>query len=77
MQVPKGWDRLLLSIISVETGKTIAKSSKATVRGGTCQWTGPEAIWISQDDASKELEESQIKFVLSMVWANIGLCFYI
>ncbi|CAL9157004.1 unnamed protein product [Musa hybrid cultivar] len=65
-QVPKGWDRLLLSIISVETGKTIAKSSKATVRGGTCQWTGPEVIWISQDDASKELEESQIKFVLSM-----------
>ncbi|KAF2289836.1 hypothetical protein GH714_038861 [Hevea brasiliensis] len=29
LQVPKGWDKLFVSIISVETGKTIAKSSKA------------------------------------------------
>ncbi|KAK6147099.1 hypothetical protein DH2020_018011 [Rehmannia glutinosa] len=29
LQVPKGWDRLFVSLISVETGKTIAKLGKA------------------------------------------------
>ncbi|KAH7512053.1 hypothetical protein FEM48_Zijuj12G0049600 [Ziziphus jujuba var. spinosa] len=27
--MPKGWDKLFVSIVSVETGKAIAKSSKA------------------------------------------------
>ncbi|KAG6529468.1 hypothetical protein ZIOFF_011666 [Zingiber officinale] len=65
MQVPKGWDKLFLSIVSVESGKTIAKTGKATVRSGNCQWTEAESIWVSQDDTSKELEESQIKIVIS------------
>lgn len=67
MQVPKGWDKLFISIVSVETGKTIAKTGKATVRSGNCQWTEAESIWVSQDDTSKELEESQIKIVISPV----------
>ncbi|WOK98773.1 myosin-11-like [Canna indica] len=65
-KVPKGWDKLFLSIIYMETGKTVAKSSKAIVRGGTCQWTEVESIWISQDDSLNKLEESQFKFVLSV-----------
>lgn len=69
-QVPKGWDRLLVSVISIETGKTVAKSSKAVVRNGNCQWTEAlsESIWVSQEDASKELEECLFKFVVSTVW---------
>lgn len=67
MQVPKGWDKLFLSIVSLETGKTIAKTGKATVRSGNCQWTEVESIWVSQDDTSKELEEGQIKIVISPV----------
>nr|XP_029117488.1 myosin heavy chain, skeletal muscle-like isoform X1 [Elaeis guineensis] len=74
-QVPRGWEKLFLSIISVETGKAIAKSSKTTVRGGTCQWaeTLSESILVSQDDASKELEECQFKIVVSMGSARSGI----
>ncbi|GFS45827.1 hypothetical protein Acr_00g0098430 [Actinidia rufa] len=69
IQVPKGWDKLFVSVISVETGKTITKLSKAPVRNGNCQWaeTLSESIWISQDDSIKALEECLFKFVVSMV----------
>lgn len=51
--------------MSVDSGKTIAKTSKSTVRSGNCQWTGTESIWVSQDDVSKELEECHFKIVVS------------
>ncbi|XP_059646792.1 uncharacterized protein LOC132293361 [Cornus florida] len=74
-KVPKGWDKLFVSIINVETGKTIAKSSKALVRNGICQWaeTLSESIWISQDDSSKELEECLFKLVVTMGSARSGI----
>lgn len=58
-----------MSIVSVETGKTIAKSNKAPVRNGTCKWmeTLSESLWIPQDDSSNELEEILLKLVISMV----------
>lgn len=69
-QVPVVSDRLLLSIISVDTGKTIAKSSKAAARNGTCQWPDSilESIWFSQDEVLKEFEDCQCRIVVSMVW---------
>lgn len=69
LQIPKGWDKLVVSIISVETGKTIAKSGKATARNGNCRWieTFSESIWIQPDDASKDIEEYHIKLIVSMV----------
>ncbi|XP_020540218.1 CAP-Gly domain-containing linker protein 1 isoform X2 [Jatropha curcas] len=68
LQVPKGWDRLYVSLISVETGKALTKSGKASVRNGNCQWTEAlsESIWMSQRDASKEIEECLFKLVVSM-----------
>ncbi|XP_068645929.1 uncharacterized protein [Aristolochia californica] len=74
VQVPKGWDKLVVSVTSVETGKTVAKSNKTFVRNGTCRWTETlsESIWIAQD-ASKELEECQFKFVLAMGSARSGI----
>ncbi|PHU06312.1 Purine-uracil permease NCS1 [Capsicum chinense] len=73
--VPKGWDRLSLSVICVETGKTVAKLGKTLVKSGSCQWpeTLLESVWISQDDSSMELEESLYKFVVSMGSARSGL----
>lgn len=70
LQVPRGWDKLFVSIVSVETGKPIAKSSKAVVRNGNCQWTETlsESIWISEDDSPKEMEDYFFKLVLSMVF---------
>ncbi|GJM91383.1 hypothetical protein PR202_ga07746 [Eleusine coracana subsp. coracana] len=75
VQVPVVSDRLLLSIVSVDTGKTIAKSSKAAARNGTCQWPGSilESIWFSQDEASKEFEDCQCRIVLSMGSTKSGV----
>ncbi|CAI0410817.1 unnamed protein product [Linum tenue] len=68
LQVPKGWDKLLLSMVSVETGKTVAKSSRAMVRNGGCRWTETfsESVTISQSDASKDNQECIFKFVVAM-----------
>ncbi|KAI7752802.1 hypothetical protein M8C21_021754, partial [Ambrosia artemisiifolia] len=75
LQVPKVWDKLLVSIICVETGKTIARSNKALVRNGNCQWTETllESIWIPHHNSSKELEEHLFKFVVSMGSARSGI----
>ncbi|KAM0949498.1 putative NT-type C2 domain-containing protein [Dioscorea sansibarensis] len=74
-QVPRGWDKLFVSIVSVETGKTIAKSSRTAVHGGTCQWTDSfsESIWVSQDGATKELEECLYKIVVAMGSSRSGV----
>ncbi|KAL0009947.1 hypothetical protein SO802_005055 [Lithocarpus litseifolius] len=62
---PQRWDKLFLSIISVETGRTITKSGKASVRNGNCQWEEAlsESIWISPDDFSIHIEECLVKLV--------------
>ncbi|KAK2983738.1 hypothetical protein RJ640_024091 [Escallonia rubra] len=75
IQVPKGWDKLFVSLISVGTGKTVAKSTKAPVRNGNCQWseTLSESLWISKDDSSKELEGCLFKLVVSMGSARSGI----
>lgn len=67
--MPKGWDKLFVSIISVETGKTLAKSSKALVRNGSCLWreTLTESVWVAQDHSSKEFEDCSFRFVVAMV----------
>ncbi|KAJ0940874.1 putative NT-type C2 domain-containing protein [Helianthus annuus] len=75
LQVPKVWDKLSVSIISVESGKTIARTNKALVRNGNCQWTETlsESIWIQHNNSSKELEEHLFKFVVSMGSARCGI----
>jgi hypothetical protein len=58
----------------VETGKTIAKTSKAAVRNGNCQWTESlsESTWTaSQDESSKEHDDCLFNFVVAMVLINI------
>ncbi|KAJ4705033.1 putative Myosin heavy chain-like protein [Melia azedarach] len=73
LQVPKGWDKLFVSITSSETGKTIAKSSKALVRNGTCHWTDnlSESIWVSED--VDDLEHCLFKLVVAMGSARSGI----
>ncbi|EEF28304.1 DNA repair protein RAD50, putative [Ricinus communis] len=68
MQVPKGWDKLYVSIVSTETGKTLTKSGKASVRNASCQWTETlsESIWISRHDSSKQIGDCFFKLVVSM-----------
>lgn len=72
-QVPKGWDKLLVSIVSMQTGKTIAKLGKASVRNGNCRWTETltESLPVSQLEGNpKELEECLLKFSVTMVRAT-------
>ncbi|XP_022744822.1 myosin-11-like [Durio zibethinus] len=75
VQVPKGWDRLFMSIISLENEKTIAKTKKAVVRDGICQWTETlsESIWVSRKKASKEMEDYLFKLVVAMGSAKSGI----
>lgn len=64
--MPKGWDKISLSLMSSESGKTVRKTGKVPVKNGTCQWTDTfsESIWIS---GSREVEEYLFKFVLAAV----------
>ncbi|KAL5995163.1 hypothetical protein ACLOJK_025221 [Asimina triloba] len=75
IQVPKGWDKLIVSIVSMETGRSVIKSSKATVRSGACQWADSlsESLWIAHDESTKELEESLFKFVISVGSSRSGI----
>ncbi|XP_039785338.1 spindle pole body component 110-like isoform X2 [Panicum virgatum] len=75
VKVPVVSDRLLISIISVDTGKTIARSSKAAARNGICQWPDSilESIWFSQDEASKEFEDCQCRITVSMGSTKSGI----
>ncbi|KAJ9553650.1 hypothetical protein OSB04_017695 [Centaurea solstitialis] len=67
LQVPAGWDKLSLSLIAIETDKTVSKTGKASVYNGNCRWTETlsESIWISPDDASKELQQCLYKLLIS------------
>ncbi|XP_062217106.1 uncharacterized protein LOC133917130 [Phragmites australis] len=75
VQVPAVSDRLFLSIVSVDSGKTIAKSSKVASRSGICQWpdTILEPIWFSKDEVSKGFEECQYKIVVSVGSIKTGI----
>ncbi|KAI5017877.1 hypothetical protein ZWY2020_042765 [Hordeum vulgare] len=68
VQVPVVSDRLLITITSVDSGKTIAKSSKAAALNGTCQWHDSilQPIRFPKDEVSQEFQECQCKIVVSM-----------
>ncbi|ONL92709.1 Myosin heavy chain-related protein, partial [Zea mays] len=75
VQVPAVSDRLFLSIVSVDSGRTIAKSSKVASRSGICQWpdTILEPIWFSKDEVSKEFEDCQYKIIVSLGSTKSGI----
>ncbi|CAI8602518.1 unnamed protein product [Vicia faba] len=75
LQVPKGWDRLFVSVVSVENGKTLAKTSKVAVRNGSCQWsdTLSESIWVSRDTSSKEKDDCLFKLIVAMGSLRSGI----
>ncbi|KAI3754665.1 hypothetical protein L1987_54452 [Smallanthus sonchifolius] len=65
LEVPKGWDKLSLSLISVEAAKT----GRSLVQHGNCQWTDNLSayIWVPHDDASKGFGQCLHKLLISMV----------
>ncbi|XP_060198820.1 uncharacterized protein LOC132627474 [Lycium barbarum] len=63
-----GWDKLFISFIPADSGKTIAKTTKATVRNGTCKWGDPiyETTRLLQDVKNKQFDEKLYKLVVAM-----------
>lgn len=68
MQIEKGWNNLFVSIISIESGETIAKSDKALVQNGVCHWEDSmlSTMWIS-DGSLQHNEAFLLKLVVAMV----------
>jgi hypothetical protein len=64
-----GWDKIFISVVCVDKGKSIAKTSRAVVRNGTCHRLDSMSEFLSfyQDVATKEIEECQYRFVVLMV----------
>lgn len=70
LQIPQsGWDKLFISFSPADSGKTIAKTTKANVRNGTCKWADPiyETTRLLQDVKTKQFDEKLYKLVVAMV----------
>ena len=59
----------MVSLVSVETGKVIAKTGKAPVKNGSCFWSDPvfESTFLSWDIDGKSSDKKLYKLVVSMV----------
>ncbi|XP_057426416.1 uncharacterized protein LOC130719828 [Lotus japonicus] len=73
LEIEKGWNMLFVSIISIETGETIAKSGKASVQNGQCHWEDSmlTTIWVS-DDSLQDKETCLLKLVVAMGSPKFG-----
>lgn len=70
IQIPQtGWDKLFVSFIPVDSGKPIAKTTKANVRNGSCKWADPiyETTRLLQDSKTNQYDEKLYKLVVGMV----------
>ncbi|XP_024969082.1 WEB family protein At4g27595, chloroplastic [Cynara cardunculus var. scolymus] len=63
-----GWEKLFISFIPTETGKTTAKTSKANVRNGSCKWADPiyETTRLLLDSKSKQYDDKLYRLVVGM-----------
>ncbi|KAI3685409.1 hypothetical protein L6452_34651 [Arctium lappa] len=63
-----GWEKLYISFIPTESGKIIAKTSKANVRNGTCKWADPiyETTRLLVDSRNKRYDDNLYKLVVGM-----------
>ncbi|GMI78428.1 hypothetical protein like AT1G22060 [Hibiscus trionum] len=63
-----GWDKLYISFIPADSGKTTAKTTKANVRNGACKWADPiyETTRLLQDIKTKQFDEKLYKLVVAM-----------
>lgn len=75
-QVPaQGWDKLTVSLVSLETGKVTAKTGKAIVRDGNCQWAESvlESAKLLQATKGKYMENAMYKFLVSTGSSRMGI----
>ncbi|XP_058770127.1 uncharacterized protein LOC131643819 [Vicia villosa] len=74
LEIEKGWNQLFVSIISIETGETIAKSNKALVKNGECGWeeTMLSSIWISDYSLQDNNQSCILKLLVAMGSPRFG-----
>ncbi|KAL4559056.1 hypothetical protein LXL04_031189 [Taraxacum kok-saghyz] len=65
---PSGWEKLFICFIPTESGKIIAKTSKANVRNGTCKWADPiyETTRLLQDSRNKRYDDKLYHLIVGM-----------
>ncbi|KAI0501946.1 hypothetical protein KFK09_016891 [Dendrobium nobile] len=63
-----GWDKLFVSFSPTDSGKATAKTTKASVRNGSCKWSDPiyETTRLLQDPKTKDFDEKLYKLVVAM-----------
>ncbi|KAK9073006.1 hypothetical protein SSX86_007328 [Deinandra increscens subsp. villosa] len=63
-----GWDKLFICFIPTESGKIIAKTSKANVRNGTCKWADPiyETTRLLVDTRNKRYDDKLYNLIVGM-----------
>ncbi|KAI5061182.1 hypothetical protein GOP47_0023687 [Adiantum capillus-veneris] len=71
----RGWDRLMVSLISLETNKVTAKTGKVHVKNGACLWSDPvyDSPLISQDAVGKDNSRAPHKLLVSMGLSRFGI----
>lgn len=70
-----GWDKLVVSLVSAETGRITGKTSRGHVRNGTCQWPDPviESTRLMQDPSTGEYDEKLYKLLVQMGSLRVGI----
>ncbi|XP_057864383.2 uncharacterized protein LOC131072267 isoform X2 [Cryptomeria japonica] len=74
-QVPQpGWEKLFVSFIPAETGKASAKTTKVSVRNGSCKWSDPiyETTRLLQDMKTRKFDEKLYKLAVSTGSSRYG-----
>ncbi|XP_020590667.1 abnormal long morphology protein 1 [Phalaenopsis equestris] len=63
-----GWDKLFVTFTPTDSGKVAAKTTKASVRNGSCKWSDPiyETTRLLQDPKTKDYDEKLYKLVVAM-----------
>lgn len=71
--MPKGWDKLQVSLVPVHIGKVTAKTGKAPAKDGSCQWSEAlfESVHISQDSNGEQNGKEFHKLIVSTVNCTI------
>ncbi|CAM6053249.1 unnamed protein product [Sphagnum tenellum] len=71
----QGWEKLVISVVSLETWKAVAKTARAVVKNGNCQWQDPivESTQLQLNQTTNEYEEKFYKFVVSSGSSRAGI----
>lgn len=69
LQVPPGYEKLVVSLIPADTGKLEGQTSRVPVRNGICQWndTVTELVSLAYNERSKAFEPKTYRLLVSTV----------